>query len=129
MIGYVMLGTNDIERARRFYDPLMKMIGSGPLDAWTSERTIFYGSDPAAAVLMITKPYDGQPATAGNGTMVALSVSSRDLIDRAHALALELGGSDEGSPGPRGDDPNGFYGAYVRDPDGNKLCLFRMGPA
>jgi predicted lactoylglutathione lyase len=78
----------------------------------------------------VTRPYDGQPATVGNGNMAALAMPSREMVDRLHSRALELGGSDEGAPGLRTPEgPGAFYGAYFRDLDGNKLCVFRMGPA
>ena len=73
----------------------------------------------------LTKPYNGQPATVGNGVMVALEATDRAQVDRLHRLALSLGGTDEGAPGPRGE--GGFYAAYFRDPDGNKLNAFVMG--
>ena len=129
MIGYAMLGTNDVARARAFYDPLMEMLGASVLTAYTSEKRVFYTGGAGQPMLSITLPHDGTPATPGNGTMVALSAGSRDLVAAAHAKALALGGKDEGAPGVRGPNPNGFYGAYVRDPDGNKLCFFRIGPA
>ena len=78
----------------------------------------------------MTAPYDKNPATVGNGNMIALTVDTRAKVDALHAKAIELGGSCEGPPGLRGDEgPQAFYGAYFRDPDGNKLCAFRMGPA
>ncbi|RZM31344.1 MAG: VOC family protein, partial [Sphingomonas sp.] len=73
------------------------------------------------------KPYDGAAATAGNGTMVALAADSREQVDQVYAKAIELGGADEGAAGTRGPEEMGFYGAYFRDPDGNKLCVFKMG--
>ena len=79
-------------------------------------------------MLAVGVPHDGNPATFGNGTMIALPAKTRAIIDACYAKALELGGSDEGAPGVRGPNPDGFYAAYVRDPDGNKLCLFRVGP-
>jgi len=78
-------------------------------------------------MLAIGKPYDGQDATVGNGTMVALAADTREQVDQVYAKAIELGGADEGAPGSRGPEQMGFYGAYFRDPDGNKLCVFKMG--
>ncbi|MGE0387487.1 MAG: VOC family protein [Gammaproteobacteria bacterium] len=126
MIGYVTLGTRDLAKARKFYDPVLGLLDAKPT-GWTSERAAFYqaGNGPMIAVMY---PFDGRPATWGNGSMVALAAPTRQVVDKMHALALSLGGADEGAPGLRGDDPNGFYGAYFRDPDGNKLCIFRMGP-
>jgi predicted lactoylglutathione lyase len=89
-----------------------------------------YGSSFGQLALVVTPPYNGEPATAGNGTMVALPVKERAQVDSLHARAIELGGSCEGAPGVRGNEgPQAFYGAYFRDPDGNKLCAFRVGPA
>ena len=121
MIGYVTLGTNDLERAAAFYDALLGEIGAkrgmqGPrFIAWTT------GRGPSVGVI---KPFDGQPAQPGNGTMTALAMGSREQVDLLHAKALALGGSDEGAVGERF---KGFYAGYFRDLDGNKLCLFHMG--
>ncbi|MEY4750270.1 MAG: hypothetical protein RIQ60_2484 [Pseudomonadota bacterium] len=123
MIGYVTLGTNNLPRALAFYDALLGEIGARRL--WDSPRGTAYGNSPTAPGLGIMTPYNGQPATAGNGTMVALAVASREMVNHLYARALALGGSDEGPPGPRGD--GGFYVAYFRDPDGNKLNFFCMG--
>ena len=122
MIGYVTLGTNDIARAARFYDALLGSIGAkrimeiGPFIVW--------GTSFAEPSLAITPPHDGKPATVGNGVMVALRATSKEQVDAIHAKALELGGKDEGPPGPRGD---GFYAGYFRDLDGNKLNAFFIG--
>jgi predicted lactoylglutathione lyase len=122
MIGYVMLGTNDIERAARFYDPLLGEIGAKRF--METETFIAWATSPRAPVLSVTKPFDGNPATVGNGTMVALAMDSKDKVDAFHSKAIELGAKDEGAPGPRGDN---FYAGYFRDPDGNKLNAFFMG--
>ncbi len=129
MIGYATLGTNDLERSRAFYDDLLGSIGLGRLMVMESGFTM-YGSSFGQPALVVTPPYNGEPATAGNGTMVALPVKERAQVDSLHARAIELGGSCEGAPGVRGNEgPQAFYGAYFRDPDGNKLCAFRVGPA
>jgi predicted lactoylglutathione lyase len=122
MIGYVTLGTNDMPRATAFYDRLLGSIGAKRF--FETARGIGWSTSPAAPMLAVMKPFDGKPATVGNGTMVALAVDSREKVDALHKLALELGGKDEGAPGPRGD---GFYAAYFRDLDGNKLDAFCMG--
>lgn len=119
MIGYVTLGTNQFERAATFYDELLSEIGARRFV--TKDRFVFWGKKPGRAMLALYKPYDGQPATPGNGMMVALGVRDRDQVDRLHEHALKLGASDEGKPGRRA---QGFYGAYFRDLDGNKLCVF-----
>ncbi len=122
MIGYVTLGTNDMPRASAFYDALFAELGAKRL--MESERYIFWGMSFDKPSLVMIKPFNGQPASAGNGVMVALVMNSRDKVDRLHAKALALGGSDEGAPGERGD---GFYAGYFRDLEGNKLNAFCMG--
>ena len=121
MIGYVMLGTNDIERAARFYDQLLGEIGAKRF--MEDETFIAWATSPRAPVLSVTKPFDGNPATVGNGTMVALAMDSSDKVDAFYRKAIELGAKDEGGPDPRSDN---FYAAYFRDPDGNKLNAFFM---
>jgi catechol 2,3-dioxygenase-like lactoylglutathione lyase family enzyme len=128
MIGYVTLGTNDLEKARVFYDSLLGSIGARRLMELPSGFTM-YGTGFGQPAIAITPPYDGGKAVAGNGNMVSIVVDSRDKVDGLHAKALELGGSDEGAPGLRGEEGDrAFYGAYFRDLDGNKLCAFRVGP-
>ena len=122
MIGYVTLGTNDLPRAAAFYDALLAEIGAKRL--WDFGRGIGWGVAQDKPSLAIMKPYDGNPATVGNGVMVALVVDSREKVDRVHRKALELGGKDEGAVGPRGE---GFYAGYFRDLDGNKLDVFCLG--
>jgi catechol 2,3-dioxygenase-like lactoylglutathione lyase family enzyme len=122
MIGYVTLGTNDIERAAVFYDELLKLVGAGRF--MEAETFIAWAVAPDKPALSVTRPYDGNAATVGNGVMVALVVMTPEQVDAIHAKALELGGTDEGAPGPRGD--SGFYAAYFRDLDGNKLNVFCM---
>ena len=129
MIGYVTLGSNDLAKSRAFYDALMPVIGAGRIMEFGDNFTM-YGTGLGKPGLAVCKPYDGNPATAGNGNMASLVVDSRAKVDALHAKALELGGSCEGPPGVRGDEgPGAFYGAYFRDPDGNKLAAFRIGPA
>lgn len=120
MIGYVTLGTNDIQRAAAFYDALLGVIGAGRF--MESENFIAWAVAPDKPSLGVIKPYDGKPATAGNGTMISLTVDSNAKVDAVHRKAMELGGKDEGPPGPRG--TAGFYAAYFRDLDGNKLNCF-----
>src|SRR5687768_11528961 len=119
MIGYVTLGTDDLARAIAFYDVVLAEIGAKRFD--TNERSAYWGKRRGMGMLAVSKPYDGRPASVGNGVMVALGVRTREEVERAHRRALALGVANEGDPGPRG---GGFYGAYFRDPDGNKLCLF-----
>jgi len=122
MIGYVTLGTNDMARAGAFYDALLATIGAGRF--MESDRFIAWAVSPTQPSLGVIKPYDGKPATVGNGTMVALVMDSPAKVDAFHRKALELGAKDEGAAGPRGD---GFYAGYFRDLDGNKLNVFCMG--
>ncbi|HEX8622678.1 MAG TPA: VOC family protein [Allosphingosinicella sp.] len=128
MIGYVTLGSDDLDRSRAFYDALFGEIGATRLMQMESGFTL-YGTGWGKPGVAVTRPYDGKPAVAGNGNMVSLVVDRREKVDRLHARALELGASDEGPPGVRGEEgERAFYGAYFRDPDGHKFCVFRMGP-
>jgi predicted lactoylglutathione lyase len=128
MIGYALIGTNDLERARTFYDALFGAVGVGRL--MESPRMCAWGPNFEVPAFGVCTPFDQQAATVGNGSMLSLVQPSRAQVDMLHAKALELGGTDEGPAGLRGEDgPHAFYGAYVRDLDGNKLCFFRMGPA
>jgi predicted lactoylglutathione lyase len=122
MIGYVTLGTNDLERAAQFYDLLLKEIGASRF--MDTDGFIAWAISPDKPALSLTKAFDGKPATVGNGVMVALAMRSPDQVDSFYKKAMELGATDEGAPGPRG---NGFYAGYFRDPDGNKLNAFCMG--
>jgi len=123
MIGYVTLGTNDLARAARFYDAIAKEMGVGRMMEY--DTYIAWGVPGGAAGIGLTKPYDGQPATVGNGVMVALECKDKSQVDRIYELVMGMGAKDEGPPGPRGD--SGFYAAYFRDLDGNKLNAFAMG--
>ena len=129
MIGYATVGTNDIDRARGFYDDLLSEIGARRVMEFPQNGFTMYGTGARAPGLAVTRPYNGEEATVGNGNMAAIVVDSRDKVDRLHARAMELGGADEGPPGLRGPDgDNAFYGGYFRDLDGNKLCAFCVGP-
>jgi predicted lactoylglutathione lyase len=122
MIGYVTLGTNDLAKAALFYDGLAKELGTKRM--METDTFIAWGEPGGAAGLGLTKPFDGNPATVGNGVMVALEAKDQAHVQRIHALALSLGGTDEGAPGERAP---GFYAGYFRDLDGNKLNAFVMG--
>jgi predicted lactoylglutathione lyase len=121
MIGYVTLGTQDLKRAATFYDAIARELGVGRM--MEDDRFIAWGTPGGGAGLGLTLPFDGRPATVGNGVMVALEAKDTAQVDRIHALALSLGGTNEGAPCPR----EGFYAGYFRDPDGNKLNAFFMG--
>jgi catechol 2,3-dioxygenase-like lactoylglutathione lyase family enzyme len=120
MIGYATIGTNDLEKAKDFYDRVMETLGGRRTMAF--ERMQFYGGQ-GRSMLAICKPYDGSPATAGNGSMFGVQAATKDAVDKAHAAAIAAGGTCEGPPGQRMDN---FYGAYFRDLDGNKLCVFNI---
>ena len=123
MIGYVTLGTNDLVRAATFYDAVAAEMGVGRM--MESESFIAWGAPGGAAGVGLIKPFDGNVASVGNGVMVALEAKDKDQVHRLYDVALSHGGSCEGPPGPRGE--GGFYAAYFRDPDGNKLNAFVMG--
>jgi predicted lactoylglutathione lyase len=121
MIGYVTLGTNDLTRAAGFYDALLGTLGAKR--AWEGDSGIGWAGRHGIT-LAAMKPFDGKPATVGNGVMVALKMKSKEDVDAFYAQAISLGAKDEGPAGPRG---TGFYAGYFRDLDGNKLCAFFMG--
>jgi len=121
MLGYTTIGVNDMARAEEFYNALLAEVGASQL--FGMDRIKFYGSGPDSAMLAICIPYDEQAQNQGNGNMVAIPGGSREGVDQLYAKALQLGASDEGEPGER--NPV-FYGAYVRDLDGNKLCFYEM---
>jgi predicted lactoylglutathione lyase len=123
MIGYVTLGTNDLDRGAAFYEPVLAELGAKKFS--TTDRMVVFGVAPDAPMLMLCTPFDKQEASVGNGVMISLKVDSQDAVDRIHAKALELGAVDEGAPGPRG-QTGGYFG-YFRDLDGNKLAAFAMG--
>jgi predicted lactoylglutathione lyase len=121
MIGYVTLGTNQLDKAVEFYDALFGSIGVNRM--METETFVAWGTSMSSPAVSIMKPNDGNAATAGNGTMIAIALGSPEKVDAFHAKAMELGGKDEGAPGPRGET---FYAGYFRDLDGNKLNGFCM---
>ncbi len=123
MIGYVTLGTNDIQSAAKFYDALLAEIGAKRF--METEGFIAWGVSPEMPGLAVAKPFDGNEATVGNGVMIALQVDSPEKVNLIYHKAIELGAKDEGSVGPRG-ELEGFYAGYFRDLDGNKLNVFCM---
>ncbi len=122
MIGYTVLGTNDLPRATAFYDALLAEFGAKRV--MELPRGYIWAAAPNQPMFGVMTPFDGGPATVGNGCMVALPAKDKAQVDRVHARAIELGATCEGEPGQR--MPT-FYGAYFRDPDGNKLACFKMG--
>ena len=121
MIGYVTVGTNDLKRSKQFYDNLFEELGAR--SSFVNERIVFWTVKDGASSFAIAKPYDEKEASVGNGNMVAIHVNSREQVDAIYAKAMELGATDEGPPGER--MPT-FYGAYIRDLDGNKLVFYKM---
>jgi len=122
MIGYTLVGTNDLEKSKAFYDAVLGELGGKR--TMTSDRMQGWGNSQSPVMFGVCKPYDDKPATFGNGTMISLMAPSTDVVGKAYAKAISLGAKDEGAPGPRGD--SGFYAGYFRDTDGNKLCIFTM---
>ena len=124
MIGYVTLGTNDLQRAVAYYDALFKSIN---VERFMEIENYFvaWSPSPEAPGVSVVVPHDQKPATVGNGVMVALIMESREKVDAFYAKALELGGTCEGKPGFRPEEETkGFYAGYFRDLDGNKLNAF-----
>jgi catechol 2,3-dioxygenase-like lactoylglutathione lyase family enzyme len=119
MIGYITVGTNNIERAAEYYDVLFATLGAAR--AFDTDTFIAWTTGPTAPAFAVAKPFDGNPATVGNGVMVAIAMDTKEKVDAFYAKALELGGTDEGPPGMRLDN---FYAGYFRDPEGNKLNAF-----
>jgi catechol 2,3-dioxygenase-like lactoylglutathione lyase family enzyme len=117
IIHHISLGTNDIERARGFYDAVFGVLGLRLLES--SDRVIDYGA--GAILISINQPLDGKPATPGNGSHVAFSAENRAMVDEFYRLALSHGGSSDGEPGVRPEYDPHYYGAFVLDPDGNKI--------
>jgi predicted lactoylglutathione lyase len=121
MIGYVTLGTNDLQRGAKFYDALLAELGAKRF--MEEETFVAWAIEPGQPSLAITKAFDGNAATVGNGVMVALALETPAQVDALYAKAIELGATDEGPAGPRGEQ---FYAGYFRDLDGNKLNFFCM---
>lgn len=121
MIGYTTIGANDLDKAVSFYDTLLAELGGKRVMEMKNGHLYGFAQGPLFGV---TRPFDGQGQNRGNGNMIALRCPSREKVDELHAKALVLGGSDEGAPGERS---SGIYGAYFRDLDGNKLCVFTTG--
>ena len=122
MIGYVTIGTSDMEKACAFYDALLGEIGGSQLMGM--DRIKFYGTGGEGAMLAVCIPYDEKEQNCGNGNMVAINAGDEATAQKLYAKAMELGATDEGEPGER--VPGVFYGAYVRDLDNNKLCFYVM---
>lgn len=116
MIGYITLGTNNIEKAAAFYDELFSIIGVKQV--WSTKRMVYWGAEGESVMFAIAIPFNKEEATFGNGTMIALKAPNKEAVDLIHKKALELGAKNEGDPGVRS---AGLYFAYFRDLDGNKI--------
>lgn len=123
MIGYVTIGVSNMDKAKAFYSELLADLGAKVL--LDMDRIAFVGKSMGAPMLAVCKPYDGKPNHPGNGNMVAINPGSKEAVDKFYHKALELGATCDGEPGQR--IPNQFYGAYIRDPDGNKVAFFHFG--
>jgi catechol 2,3-dioxygenase-like lactoylglutathione lyase family enzyme len=127
MIGYVTIGMNDAQKSGRFYDAVFGAIGHER--KFEDSGWIGYGrKGEDSHGVYVCPPHDGKPAAAGNGTMIGFVAPSKDAVNEAYRAGLASGGTDEGAPGPRPADSKDFYGAYLRDPTGNKICVFATGP-
>lgn len=124
MLSHVMIGTNDIERAQRFYDAVLGVLGAGPATRnvnATGQTRLFYRHD--GSTFCVSEPIDGEPASIANGATIGFKCSSPEQLRRFHDVAVAQGGTSiEDPPGPRGSTPGAMHLAYVRDPDGHKLC-------
>ena len=119
MIGYTTLGSNDLLKAKAFYGPILELFGAKQV--FDSDAFLAWNNGAGSPMFAVMKPYNKEQATAGNGTMIALLSSSPEEVDKLHAKALALGAVNEGDPGPR---KGGYYCAYFRDLDGNKLNFY-----
>ena len=126
MIGYTTVGTKDIDKAAAFYDELLGILGAKRM--WDTDTFKGWATSPGSPMFTVTYPYDKAEATAGNGVMIALTAPDQETVKKVFDKAIELGGTSEGEPGFRGSEDMGFYAAYFRDLDGNKLNAFNYSP-
>jgi catechol 2,3-dioxygenase-like lactoylglutathione lyase family enzyme len=131
MLSYLSIGANDVEASAKFYDAVLLPLGYEN-DSRDEECSSYFlpgtrDRDNGPGTVHVGKPFDGKPATPGNGMMPAFRADSRNKVDLAYAAGLRSGGTDEGRPGTRAAYTQGFYVAYLRDPVGNKLALFYAG--
>ncbi len=129
MFSYICLGTRDIDRARAFWDAVLAPLGQTRVAGYDDATCSAWGLVDPGPHLRVTEPFDGCPAGVGNGTMVSFLAPDRAAVAAFHAAGLAHGGSDEGAPGLRPLYGAGFYAAYLRDPDGNKLNAVTYEPA
>lgn len=123
MLAYIMVGSNNIKRSAKFYDAALAPLGLVQTQA--DKRYIGYGpkAKPKNSQFFVTKPYNKKTATFGNGTMISLAAKSKKEVEAFHKAGLKAGGKDDGKPGPRPADAKNYV-AYLRDPDGNKICAY-----
>jgi catechol 2,3-dioxygenase-like lactoylglutathione lyase family enzyme len=127
MFSHVTIGSNDVARARSFYDSLLQPLGL--VRHAEFPKAVGYGPAGGRPQLWLVAPLDRKPASVGNGITIGLEADNRAVVDAAHAAGLAAGGRDEGAPGLRAHYHPNYYGAYLRDPDGNKLCIVCHRPA
>ena len=131
MIAYVTIGVDDIARAERFYSAFLPALGYG-LETYHGDLSYALpttpGQSPASPEFYVKRPFNGSPASAGNGTMVAFEARNQAQVRDLHAAALAAGGSDDGAPGFRDAYGPNFFVVYLRDPQGNKIALFSSNP-
>ena len=127
MFSHVMIGTRDLDRAAAFYDAVLAPLGIERVKSKNENWAAWHRPGETAAKFWVGKPYNGQPAVAGNGCMTAFAAPTRAAVNAAYAAAIKAGATDEGKPGPRPHYTPDYYGAYVRDPDGNKIHFVRRG--
>ena len=127
MIGYVMVGSSDLDRSVTFYDAILAPLGLTQVDRNESYVAYAPETDLDAVEFYVTLPYDGGQCTFGNGTMIAFAAPTMEALDQFHIVGQQNGGTDEGAPGPREEGSNICYG-YLRDPEGNKICAYCADP-
>lgn len=123
MFTHVFLGSNDVERSRKFYDAVMSVLGYQNVAPAEAGRLIYAGQ---MGTFIVAPPLNGEEATVSNGHTLGFAAPDDETIARWHEAGLANGGTCEGPPGPRANAPNNSHGAYLRDPDGNKICVFHM---
>jgi catechol 2,3-dioxygenase-like lactoylglutathione lyase family enzyme len=123
MFTHAFLGSNDIEKSRQFYDATMAELGYQNVVPPEAGMLVYSGP---TGTLVVGKPYDGQPASVSNGATLGLAAADDETVTKWHQAGLAAGGTCDGPPGPRERAPNNSVGAYLRDPDGNKICAFHM---
>ncbi|HEX7712108.1 MAG TPA: VOC family protein [Sphingomonadaceae bacterium] len=123
MFTHVFLGSNDIEKSRKFYDATMGVLGYKNVVPPEAGRMVYAGPD---GTFIVAPPYNGEPAKPANGHTLGFAAKDDATVDAWHAAGLAAGGTCDGPPGPREAAPNQSRGAYLRDPDGNKICAFHM---